>query len=222
MAEKPVSHGLGFGNGSLIEHSDGSVEYRQTGKLMPALRVMVCDVVGFSVRKVTRDDKKRLNASSMQQILTIQGSGTTLAEVAVNYGTAQKIEQWFRAPPIRQGDPGFRSSNRTGPLGRRRACQTSAAPRRRRPHPCGIRRPEGEAARLSIAVRGVFQRLATRLAEHGWYPSVAARRTACDGSSLRSTGPPDDTTSVGYLIAIGCTNLPPSVRAWTTETRRQA
>ncbi|XVV17108.1 SHOCT domain-containing protein [Actinoplanes sp. CA-131856] len=99
MAEKPVSHGLGFGNGSLIEHFDGTVEYRQTGKLMPALRVTVRDITGFSVRKVTRDDKKRLNASSMQQVLTIQGSGTDLAEVAVNYGTAQKIEQWFRAHP---------------------------------------------------------------------------------------------------------------------------
>lgn len=99
MADKPVSHGLGFGNGSLIEHSDGSVEYRQTGKLIPAFRVRVRDVVGFSVRKVTRDDKKRLNASSLQQVLTLQGSGTTLAEVAVNHGTGAKVEEWFRARP---------------------------------------------------------------------------------------------------------------------------
>lgn len=99
MADKPVSHGLGFGNGSLIEHPDGSIEYRQTGKLIPAFRVQVRDVVGFSVRKVTRDDKKRLNASSMQQVLTLQGSGTTLAEVAVNHGTAVKVEQWLRARP---------------------------------------------------------------------------------------------------------------------------
>ncbi|MGK0742673.1 SHOCT domain-containing protein [Leucobacter sp. Z1108] len=95
----PVSHGLGFGNGSLIEHPDGSVEYRQTGKLLPALRVNIAEVVGFSVRKATRDDKKRLDASSLQQVLTVQGSGTTLAEVAVNYGTAEKIEAWFRAHP---------------------------------------------------------------------------------------------------------------------------
>jgi len=99
MVEKPVSHGLGFGNGSLIQHPDGSVEYRPTGKLLPAFRVVVRDISGFSVRKVTRDDKKRLNASSLQQVLTIQGSGTTLAEVAVNYGTAQKIEEWFRKQP---------------------------------------------------------------------------------------------------------------------------
>jgi hypothetical protein len=97
--DKPVSHGLGIGNGSLIEHPDGSVEYRQTGKLLPAFRVLVRDVSGFSVRRSTRDDKKRLKASSLQQVLTVQGSGTTLAEVAVNFGSAEKIEQWFRAHP---------------------------------------------------------------------------------------------------------------------------
>lgn len=95
----PVSHGLGVGNGSLIEHPDGSVEYRQTGKLVPAFRVTVGDISGFSVRRATRDDKKRLKASSLQQVVTVQGSGTTLAEVAVNYGTAEKIEEWFRARP---------------------------------------------------------------------------------------------------------------------------
>lgn len=99
MAGKPISHGLGFGNGGLIEHPDGTVEYRQTGKLLPAFKVRVRDVVGFSVRRVTRDDKKRLKASSLQEVLTLQGSGTTLAEVAINYGTAQKIEDWFRAHP---------------------------------------------------------------------------------------------------------------------------
>lgn len=97
MADMPVSHGLGFGNGSLIEYADGTVEYRQTGKLLPAFKVRVRDVVGFSVRKATRDDKKRLKATGLQEVLTVQGSGTTLAEVAINYGTAQKIEDWFRA-----------------------------------------------------------------------------------------------------------------------------
>ncbi|RYH28923.1 MAG: SHOCT domain-containing protein [Alcaligenaceae bacterium] len=99
MAVKPESHGLGFGNGSLIDHHDGSIEYRQTGKLLPAFRVVVADIAGFSVRRVTRDDKKRLNASSLQQVLTLQGSGTTLAEVAVNHGTSEKIEEWVRAHP---------------------------------------------------------------------------------------------------------------------------
>lgn len=96
---KPVSHGLGIGNGSLIENPDGTVEYRQTGKLMPAFKVAVRDVSGFAVRKTTRDDKKRLGASSLQQVLTVQGSGTTLAEVAVNHGTSAKIEEWFRSHP---------------------------------------------------------------------------------------------------------------------------
>ncbi|WP_229740204.1 SHOCT domain-containing protein [Nocardia rhizosphaerihabitans] len=53
--------------------------------------------MGFSVRKATRDDKKRLKATALQQVLSVQGSGTTLAEVAINHGTAQKIEDWFHA-----------------------------------------------------------------------------------------------------------------------------
>ncbi|WP_156150453.1 SHOCT domain-containing protein [Gordonia sihwensis] len=49
---------------------------------------------------MTRDDKKRLGASGMQQVFVVQGSGTTLAEVAVNYGAADKIEQALRAHPM--------------------------------------------------------------------------------------------------------------------------
>ncbi|MEH3135563.1 MAG: SHOCT domain-containing protein [Mycolicibacterium neoaurum] len=103
------SIGLGFGNGSVIDYGD-SVEYRQTGKLIPAFRVTVADITGFSVRKVTRDDKKRLDASALQQVFVVQGSGTTLAEVAVNHGTAAKIEQVLRAHPrfgsaVRQSPP---------------------------------------------------------------------------------------------------------------------
>jgi hypothetical protein len=99
MAEIGTSHGLGFGNGSLIEYADGTVEYRKTMEFSPAFKVRVRDVVGFTVRRPSRDDKKRLNASSMGQVLSVQGSGTTLAEVALNYGTAEKIEEWFRAHP---------------------------------------------------------------------------------------------------------------------------
>jgi hypothetical protein len=94
-----TSHGLGFGHGSLIEYSDGTVEYRRTGTIMPAFKVRVVDVIGFSVRRATRDDKQRLEATFLQQVLTVQGSGTTLAEVAINLGTAEKIEEWFRAHP---------------------------------------------------------------------------------------------------------------------------
>lgn len=92
------SIGLGFGNGAVIDYGD-YIEYRQTGKLLPAFRVTVADITGFSVRKVTRDDKKRLGASGLQQVFVIQGSGTVLAEAAVSYGTAEKIEQVLRAHP---------------------------------------------------------------------------------------------------------------------------
>lgn len=93
------SHGLGFGHGSLIEYPDGTVEYRRTGTILPAFKVRVADVIGFSVRRATREDRQRLEATFLQQVLTLQGSGTTLAEVAINQGTAEKIEDWFRAHP---------------------------------------------------------------------------------------------------------------------------
>lgn len=98
VREAGNSIGLGLGNGSVIDYGD-SVEYRQTGKLIPAFRVNVADITGFSVRKATRDDKKSLGASMLQQVFVVQGSGTTLAEAAVNHGTAQKIEQVLRAHP---------------------------------------------------------------------------------------------------------------------------
>ncbi|MEU4841848.1 SHOCT domain-containing protein [Nocardia testacea] len=37
-----------------------------------------------------------MKALGWQQVLTVQGSGTTLAEIALNYGTAEKIGNWFR------------------------------------------------------------------------------------------------------------------------------
>jgi hypothetical protein len=63
------SNGLGFGHGSLIEYDDGTVEYRQYGKFLPAFKVRVADVIGFSVRRATREDKKRLEATFLQQVL---------------------------------------------------------------------------------------------------------------------------------------------------------
>jgi putative oligomerization/nucleic acid binding protein len=53
-------------------------------------------VTGFSVRKVTRQDKKN-GASAFQQVLILQGSGTELASCPVSHGTAEKIEAWIRA-----------------------------------------------------------------------------------------------------------------------------
>ncbi|MCE5290852.1 MAG: DUF4429 domain-containing protein [Nocardiaceae bacterium] len=95
----PASHGLGFGNGSLIDYGNGTVEFRKTMTVLPAFRVNVADVTGFAVRRVTSDDKKRLKASSLEQVLTVQGNGTVIAEVAVSYGTSEKIEAWFRNHP---------------------------------------------------------------------------------------------------------------------------
>jgi hypothetical protein len=87
----------------MIDHGQGIVEYRQTGKLLPAFKVNVADVTGFSVRRPTREDKKN-GANSFQQVLVIQGGGTELAAVAVNHGTAEKIEEWFRAHPLFRGN----------------------------------------------------------------------------------------------------------------------
>ena len=97
------SHGLGVGSGSIIDYGDGTIEYRQTGKLLPAFKVNIADVTGFSVRKVTRQDKKN-GASAFQQMLIVQGSGTELAACPVNHGTAEKIEAWIRAHPSFRGN----------------------------------------------------------------------------------------------------------------------
>ncbi|MCU1477604.1 MAG: hypothetical protein JWQ64_2297 [Subtercola sp.] len=95
---KPVSYGLGFGRGSIIDLGGGLIEYRATGKLLPAFRVNVADVTGFAVRRPGRLDKG-LGASSLQQIFALIGGGTELAACAVNYGTSEMIEAWIRAQP---------------------------------------------------------------------------------------------------------------------------
>jgi hypothetical protein len=97
------SHGLGFGNGSIIDLGGGIIEYRQTGKLLPAFKVSIADITGFSVRKATRQDKKN-GASALQQVFVVQGGGTELAACPVNYGTAQKIEAWIRQHPAFLGN----------------------------------------------------------------------------------------------------------------------
>src|SRR5487761_1096893 len=97
------SHGLGFGNGSIIDLGGGIIEYRQTGKLLPAFKVNIADVTGFAVRKATRRDKKN-GASMLQQVFVLQGSGTELAACPVNYGTAEKNETWIRAHPSFRGN----------------------------------------------------------------------------------------------------------------------
>jgi hypothetical protein len=97
------SHGLGVGKGSIIDYGGGMIEYRQTGKLLPAFKVNIADVTGFSVRKATKQDKKN-GASGLQQVFVLQGSGTEVATCPVNYGTAEKIEAWIRAHPSFRGN----------------------------------------------------------------------------------------------------------------------
>lgn len=94
--ERPVSHGLGMGAGSIIEYSAGVVEYRQTGKLLPAFRVSIADVTGFATRRPTLQDKKN-GAGAFTVMIVLYGGGTELGAAAVNYGTPEKIESWFRA-----------------------------------------------------------------------------------------------------------------------------
>ena len=90
-----IAHGLGVGRGSLYEYSDGTVAYRPTGSLLPAFRVRIADVAGFSTRHATPADRRQLKANNLQQVLTVHGLGGLLAEAAVNYGTAELIQSWF-------------------------------------------------------------------------------------------------------------------------------
>jgi hypothetical protein len=86
----PVKHGLGFGNGRLVEYEDGTVGYYKTGELTQAFRVSIAEVQSFSVVK---------GGKMLERTLNIMGSGTCLASVSINHGTAEKIEEWFRRHP---------------------------------------------------------------------------------------------------------------------------
>lgn len=97
------SHGLGLGRGSIIDYGAGVIEYRATGKILPAFKVNIGDVTGFSVRKANKQDK-RAGASSLQQVFVLQGGGTELASCPVNYGTAELIEGWIRKHPSFRGN----------------------------------------------------------------------------------------------------------------------
>lgn len=99
----PTNNPLGTGNGAILDHGNGTIEYRPTGKLMPAFRLNVGDVTGFTTRRPTKEDKK-IGAGRLHQVFVIQGSGTEIAKVAVNYGTGEKIEAWIRAHPLFRGN----------------------------------------------------------------------------------------------------------------------
>jgi hypothetical protein len=84
----PTKHGLGLGNGKIIEYEDGSAGYVPTGQFTQAFRVQIADVTGFSVTK----GKKML-----ERTFNVLGNGTLLASASVNHGTSEKLEEWFRA-----------------------------------------------------------------------------------------------------------------------------
>ena len=82
------SHSRGFGNGSLIENTDHcTVQYRATGKLLPAFNVRLADVTGVS------SQKKGL----LTMLMRVHGQGTILAEVEVNHGTTELVSEWFKS-----------------------------------------------------------------------------------------------------------------------------
>ena len=107
----PTKHGLGFGNGRMIEYEDGTVAYCKTGEFTQAFRVSIADVQSFSVVK---------SGKMFERTLNVLGAGTVLASVSIPHACAEKIEEWFRRHPQ------FRTT-------RRSAC--SRSPRRRLPRP---------------------------------------------------------------------------------------
>ena len=94
---------LGVGHGGFTDHGNGDVEYRPTGKLMPAFRLNVADVTGFATRRPTKQDKKN-GVSSLQKVFVVLGAGTELAAVGVNATTPPKLEAWIRAHPNFRGN----------------------------------------------------------------------------------------------------------------------
>jgi hypothetical protein len=76
----PKRHGLGFGNGKIIEYEDDSAGYVPTGSFTQAFRVQIGDVTGFSV---TKDGKM------LERTINVLGNGTLLASASVPHGTRQ-------------------------------------------------------------------------------------------------------------------------------------
>lgn len=101
----PKKHALGWGNGRIMEHEDGSAGYIPTQSLTQAFRVQIADVTGFSVTK---------GGKMLQRTFNVLGNGTLLASVDVNHGTAEMIEAWFRSHPL-FGSKGSTPSLASGP-----------------------------------------------------------------------------------------------------------
>jgi hypothetical protein len=97
----PTKHPLGWGNGKIIEHEDGSAGYIPTQSLTQAFRVQIGDVTGFSVTK---------GGKMFQRTFNVLGNGTLLASVDVNHGTSELIENWFRSHPLFGSGSGLTSN----------------------------------------------------------------------------------------------------------------
>lgn len=83
-----VSHGLGIGNGSLIEDTEkGTVQYRATGTLLPAFNIRLADVTGVSGQR----------KGFLKVVMRVHGQGTVLAEVEVSHGTTELVSEWFKS-----------------------------------------------------------------------------------------------------------------------------
>jgi hypothetical protein len=87
----PKRHGLGFGNGKIVEYDDGTAGYIGTGSLTQTFRVQIADISGFSVTK---------GAKALERTINVLGNGTLMASASVPHGTPEKIERWFRAHPL--------------------------------------------------------------------------------------------------------------------------
>lgn len=85
------THKLGWANGTIYEHDDGTASYRAPAKILDSFRVRISDVVGFS--------ESRGGRKALQNTLHIVGRGGELASCDINAGTTPKIEKWFRAHP---------------------------------------------------------------------------------------------------------------------------
>jgi hypothetical protein len=83
-------HGLGFGNGTIVEHEDVTAGYIPSAGFTQAFRVRIADVTGFSVTS----GKKVLTRT-----FNVMGVGTHLGSATVNHDAAEKIEEWFRGHP---------------------------------------------------------------------------------------------------------------------------
>jgi hypothetical protein len=87
----PQKHGLGSGNGRIVEYEDGTAGYIQSMSFTQAFRVKIADVTGFSVEKSGKLLTRKFN---------VLGNGTLLGTAEVNHGTAEVIENWFRSHPL--------------------------------------------------------------------------------------------------------------------------